>query len=150
MSEQSAIPEGRVAGIDFGLRRIGIAVCDAHRILASPHGVHQPTGDADAEAGFFRTFAEDESIVGFVVGLPLNADGTPSRMSAEAERFGAWLSSVVGLPVEFQDERYTSAEAAGKLAGTGLTRGRKKKVSDAIAAQILLSDWMDRVRRTSP
>jgi putative Holliday junction resolvase len=82
-----------------------------------------------------------------VVGLPLNTDGTPSRMSNEAEKFGGWLAAATGLPVEFQDERYTSAEAAGRLAGSGLTRGRKKQVSDAIAAQILLSDWMDRAGR---
>lgn len=144
MSGIPSIPPGRVAGIDFGLKRIGIAVCDASRILASPFAVHEPTADIDREAAFYRSLAAEEAIVAFVVGLPLNADGTPSRMSNEAEKFGAWLSTATGLPVEFQDERYTSAEAAGKLAGSGLTRGRKKQVSDAIAAQILLADWMDR------
>ena len=147
MSGGSSIPSGRVAGIDFGLRRIGIAVCDASRILASPFSMHEPTGNVDREAAFYRSFAAEEGIVAFVVGLPLNADGTPSRMSNEAEKFGSWLAATTGLPVEYQDERYTSAEAAGKLAGSGLTRGRKKRVSDAIAAQILLADWMDRVGR---
>ena len=72
------------------------------------------------------------------------------RIGAEAEKFGGWLAAATGLPVAFQDERYTSAEAAGKLAGTGLSRGRKKRVSDAIAAQILLTDWMDRSRSSAP
>lgn len=144
MSGPPSIPSGRVAGIDFGLKRIGIAVCDASRILASPWAMHEPTGDVDRERSFYRSLADEERLVGFVVGLPLNADGTPSRMSKEAERFGGWLAAATGLPVEFQDERYTSAEAAGKLAGSGLTRGRKKRLSDAIAAQILLADWMAR------
>ena len=146
----SGIPSGRVAGIDYGQKRIGIAVCDACRILASPLRVREQTGDPVAEAAFYRGLAAEEQIVGFVVGLPLNADGTASRMSGEAEKFGGWLAAVTGLPVAFQDERYTSAEASGRLAGTGLTRGRKKRVSDAIAAQILLSDWMDRMRSVSP
>jgi len=147
MSGPPSIPPGRVAGIDFGLKRIGIAVCDASRILASPWAMHEPTGDVDREGAFYRSLAAEEDLVGFVVGLPLNADGTPSRMSNEAERFGGWLAAATGLPVEFQDERYTSAEAAGKLAGSGLTRRRKKQVSDAIAAQILLADWMARAGR---
>ena len=147
MTAAPSIPPGRVAGIDFGLKRIGIAICDASRILASPFSVHAPSGDVEREAAFYKSLAADEGVVGFVVGLPLNADGTPSRMSNEAEKFGGWLAASTGLPVEFQDERYTSAEAAGKLAGSGLTRGRKKQVSDAIAAQILLSDWMDRAGR---
>jgi putative Holliday junction resolvase len=143
------IPTGRVAGIDYGLRRIGVAVCDASRILASPLLVHEPRRDPGAEEAFYRKLASDEQLVGFVVGLPLNADGTASRMSAEAEKFGGWLAAATGLPVAFQDERYTSAEAAGRLAGTGLSRGRKKQVSDAIAAQILLTDWMDRSRSST-
>ena len=137
------IPEGRVAGVDYGRRRIGIAVCDTHRILSSPLCVRQTTGDKQADAAFFRTLAADEGIVGFVVGLPVHADGTDSRMSVEVERFGAWLAMETGLPVVFHDERYSSREAAGLLAGSGLSRGRKKERSDAIAAQVVLSSWLD-------
>jgi release factor glutamine methyltransferase len=81
--------------------------------------------------------------VGFVVGLPLHADGAASTMSTEAERFGAWLGRATGLPVVFQDERYTSHEAAGMLGGVGLSRGAKKSMSDAVAAQVILRSWMD-------
>jgi putative Holliday junction resolvase len=137
------IPAGRVAGVDYGRRRIGVAVCDAHRILASPLCVRLTAGDAAADAEFFRRLVADERLVGFVVGLPVHADGTDSRMSVEVERFGGWLRGVTGLPVVFHDERYSSREAAGLLAGSGLSRGRRKERSDAIAAQVVLSSWME-------
>lgn len=137
------IPAGRVAGVDYGRRRIGVAVCDARRILASPLCVRQTTGDRTADAVFFRTLADQESLVGFVVGLPVHADGTDSPMSIEVERFGAWLARTTGLPVAFHDERYSSREAAGLLAGSGLTRGRKKQRSDAVAAQVVLAAWLE-------
>jgi putative Holliday junction resolvase len=139
----ATIPAGRVAGVDYGRKRIGVAVCDAHRILASPLCVRQTTGDARADAAFFRKLAADESLVGFVVGLPVHADGTDSRMSVEVERFGGWLTAQTGLPVVFHDERYSSREATGLLAGSGLSRGRKKERTDAIAAQVVLSSWLD-------
>jgi len=138
------IPAGRVAGIDYGRRRIGVAVCDACRIIASPLCLHETSGDHVADAAFFARLVEQEDLVGFVVGLPLHADGSPSGMSAEVERFAAWLGRVTALPVAFQDERLTSHEAAGKLAGVGLSRGQKKSRSDAVAAQVILTSWLER------
>ena len=142
LSEQ--IPAGRVAGIDYGRRRIGVAICDAARIIASPLCVRETSGDQAADAAFFRKLLADEEVGGIVVGLPLHADGGASEMSAEAARFGAWLRKVTGLPVAFQDERFSSHEAAGRLAGVGLTRAGKKKRSDAVAAQVLLAAWLER------
>jgi putative Holliday junction resolvase len=137
------IPAGRVAGVDYGRRRIGVAICDAERIICSPLCVRHTTGDAAADAAFFRDLAAAERIVGFVVGLPVHADGTDSAMSVEVERFGAWLGRTTGLPVAFHDERYSSREAAGMLAGVGLTRGRKKARADAVAAQVVLQSWLE-------
>ena len=111
----TGIPQGRVAAVDYGRKRIGIAICDVHRILASPLCVRQSTGDAGADAAFFRKLAAEESVAGFVVGLPVHADGTDSRMSVEVERFGAWLAAETGLPVVFHDERYSSREASGQI-----------------------------------
>ena len=145
------IPQGRVAGIDYGRKRIGIAICDAARIIASPFAMHEPTGDDQAEAAFYRRLVGDEEIVGFVVGLPIHADGSDSKMSVEVEKFAAWLAAATAVPVVFQDERFTSIEAAGKLTGHGFSRGRKKARTDAIAAQILLSDWLEsQTARTAP
>lgn len=140
-----ALPRGRVAGIDYGRRRIGVAVCDAERIIASPLCIRETSGDHAADAAFFQSLSHDESLVGFVVGLPLHADGTQSGMSREAERFATWLKRVTGLPVVLQDERYTSHEADGMLAGIGLSRQQKKSRSDAVAAQLVLRGWMEAV-----
>jgi putative Holliday junction resolvase len=120
------IPPGRVAAVDYGRKRMGIAICDAERIIASPWPMRQPTGDPTAEAAYFRRLVAEESIVGFVVGLPVHADGSDSRMSVEVEKFAGWLGETTGRPVTFQDERYTSVEAAGMLAGLGLSRGRRR------------------------
>ena len=139
----AVIPEGRVAGVDYGRKRIGIAVCDAHRILSSPLCVRQTVGDKTADAAFFRKLATEEVIVGFVVGLPVHADGSDSKMSVEVERVGGWLATATGLPVAFHDERYSSREASGLLAGSGLSRGRKKERADAVAAQVVLSSWLE-------
>jgi putative transcription antitermination factor YqgF len=136
------LPRGRVAGIDYGRKRIGVAVCDAERIIASPLCVRETSGDQAADAAFFQQLVRGEDLVGFVVGLPLHADGSSSGMAQEAERFGGWLGRSTGLPVVFQDERYTSHEAASLLAGAGLSRGQKKRRSDAIAAQLVLQGWM--------
>jgi len=137
------LPAGRLAGVDYGRRRIGVAICDAERIICSPLCVHQTAGDRDADAAFFRRLVADESIAGFVVGLPVHADGTDSAMSVEVERFGGWLARCTGVPVVFHDERYSSREAAGMLAGVGLTRGGKKARADAVAAQVVLQSWLD-------
>jgi putative Holliday junction resolvase len=139
----NSLPAGRLAGIDYGRRRIGVAICDAERIICSPLCVHQTSGDREADAAFFRKLAGAESIAGFVVGLPVHTDGSDSVMSVEVERFGSWLGRITGLPVVFQDERYSSREAAGMLAGVGLTRGRKKERADAVAAQVVLQSWLD-------
>lgn len=138
-----SLPAGRLAGVDYGRRRIGVAICDAERIICSPLCVHQTSGDRDADAAFFRRLVAEESIAGFVVGLPVHADGTTSEMSAEVERFGGWLGRTTGVPVTFHDERYSSREAAGLLAGVGLSRGRKKARADAVAAQVVLQSWLD-------
>jgi putative Holliday junction resolvase len=65
-------------------------------------------------------------------------------MSAEVEAFARWLSDATDRPVTFQDERYTSREAAGLMRPAQLTRGRKKARHDAVAAQVILSNWLER------
>ena len=138
------LPPGRLAGIDYGRRRIGVAICDAERLIASPLEVRQTSGDQAADGRFFRELVAREDIVGFVVGLPIHADGRDSEMSAEVEAFAQWLADPTGRPVTFEDERYTSREAAGLMRPARLTRGRKKARHDAVAAQVILSNWLER------
>lgn len=141
---------GRLAAIDYGRRRIGVAICDAERILASPLCVHETTGDRTADGRFFSQLVAAEQIAGFVVGLPLHADGSTGTMADEARSFGTWLARTTERPVVFHDERYTSHEAAGRLAGVGLTRQRRKTRLDAVAAQVILATWLEAARSRSP
>ncbi len=144
-----SLSAGRVAGIDYGRRRIGVAICDAEWILASPLCVHETTGDREADARFFSRLAREQGIAGFIVGLPLHADGTAGLMATEARHFGTWLGRITGLPVAFPDELFTPHAAAGRLAGVGLSRQRRKARVDAVAAQVILATWLDAARSTA-
>ena len=144
------LPPGRLAGIDYGRRRIGIAICDARRLIASPLEVRETSGDRSADGRFFCDLVAREEIAGFVIDLPIHADGRGSEMSAEVERFGQWLTETTDRPVSFQDERYTSREAAGLLRPARLTRGRKRSRQDAVAAQVILSSWLEQQAASPP
>lgn len=140
--ESPETPPGRVAGIDFGSVRIGIAVTDRRRTLASPYETYTRRGPA-ADAQRFQRLAADEGLVRFVVGLPVHLDGRESQKSAEARQFGQWLEKTTGLPVEFFDERFTTAHADEILSAAELTSKRRKERRDMLAAQILLVSWME-------
>ena len=96
-------PQGRLIGIDFGQRRVGIAICDPTQTIASPLDVYTRESEI-ADAKYFRQLAEQEQPVGFVVGLPLHVSGDESEMSVAARSFGKWLSDLTGIPVTFYDE----------------------------------------------
>jgi putative Holliday junction resolvase len=134
--------EGRLAGIDFGTVRIGIAVTDSDRRLASPYENYTRRG-ADGDARYFRQLVGAENIVAFVVGLPVHGSGEESQKSIESRRFGQWLTEITGLPVRYYDERYTSVQAEQSLLGAQMTRKRRKKRLDMVAAQIMLAAYLE-------
>ncbi len=140
--EQRVWPtSGRLAGVDYGTVRVGVALTDPGRTLASPCDTYAVRGPA-ADAAYFRQLASQERLVGFVVGLPVHTHGGESQKSMEARRFGAWLVEVTGLPVEFYDERYTSVEAEQLLEAAGLTKKKRKARLDRLAAQIMLNSYL--------
>jgi len=140
---------GRLAGIDYGTVRIGIAVTDFEQRLASPYENYTRRGE-DADARYFQRFAEEERIDRFIVGLPVHISGNESAKSLEARRFGDWLAKVTGKPVEYFDERYTSSEAEQLLLGMQLTKKRRKEKLDKLAAQILLTAYLESHQRGQP
>ena len=135
-------PTGRLAGIDFGTVRIGIAVTDLDRRISSPLE-NYTRGGIDQDARRFRRLVEEERIAGFVVGLPVHGGGEESRLSQAARKFGAWLSEISGLPVEFHDERFTSLEAEQLLQHAGLSKKRRRGRLDMLAAQIMLAAYLE-------
>lgn len=147
MSGQPSFP-GRVAGIDFGTVRIGIALSNPERTIASPLENYTRRGpERDAER--FRRLAADERIALFVVGLPIHLDGGESPKSIEARLFGRWLAETTSIPVEFFDERFTSREAEDFLLAADMTRKRRKKRMDMLAAQIMLSAYLEQAASQS-
>ena len=133
---------GRIAGIDFGTVRIGIALSNPERTIASPVENYTRQGPPQ-DAGRFQRLVVEEDVTLFVVGLPVHLDGRESPKSIEARRFGQWLAQVTGVPVEFFDERYTSVEAEHYLLAAGLTSRHRRKRMDKVAAQIMLSAYLE-------
>jgi putative holliday junction resolvase len=135
-------PLGRVAGIDFGTVRIGIAISDPGRSIASPLENYTRRG-LEQDARRFQRLVAEEGITLFVVGLPIHLDGQESKISQEARQFGQWLGELTGIPVEFFDERFTSHEAEQHLLAADMTRKRRKQRLDMLAAQIMLVAYLE-------
>ena len=137
--------EGRIAAVDYGQVRVGLAITDAAQSISSPYENYQRR-NTDDDAAYFREFVVEEQVVGLVVGLPVHPSGDESEKSKEARRYGDWLADVTGVPVRFYDERYSSAAAERFLAIGGLTSKQRKKRRDMLAAQIILSAYLESPR----
>jgi putative holliday junction resolvase len=132
----------RIAGIDYGTVRIGIATADLSVGIAGPYETYTRRSER-LDAEYFRRLASEERIGRFVVGLPVHTSGNESQKSAEARSFGKWLEETAGVPVEYFDERYTSSEAEQMLLAAGLTKKRRKERLDQLAAQIMLTAYLE-------
>lgn len=139
------LPPGRIAGIDFGTVRIGIAISDANRSIASPYETFTRRG-LDADRARFRRLVEEEQVAGFVVGLPVHLDGRESVKSVEARKFGQWLAETTGVEVVYFDERFTTHEAQLHLAGAQLSKKQRKARLDKLAAQIMLTAYLEKLQ----
>jgi putative Holliday junction resolvase len=133
----------RVLAIDYGDKRIGLAVSDPTGTIASPAGhVVRRAGKRPPIATLIARGAELEA-QGYVVGLPLDDQGEETPRSAEVRHIAAELEKRTGLPVQLVDERYTTAAALRAVrAMGGTTRDRKGDV-DALAATVLLQHALD-------
>ncbi len=139
-------PGMRFLGIDFGEKRIGLAISDPDGRLAVPLSTLERRNDRSA----LRQIAEiarQEGIERLVLGEPVDLYGRRGEIAGRARRFGARLAEMTGLPVEWVDETLTSVEAAGRLRQAGVDTRREPGRIDAVAAQILLQDALDRDAR---
>ncbi len=138
----------RVLGIDYGARRIGLALSDATATLASPWRLLQrPPSEAATlrlmleEIGVLA--ADDDGLEAVVVGWPRRLDGSPTHQTAVVETFARALEAAVALPVVLQDERLSSREAESRLATREPDWRKRKAKLDAAAAAIILQDYLD-------
>lgn len=132
----------RIAGIDYGTVRIGIALADLDVGIAGPHETYTRR-NAEQDAAYFRQLVADERLTRLVVGLPVHLDGNESQKAREARAFGIWLKQITGIPVEYFDERFTSTEAQAILGHAQLTKKRRKARVDQLAAQIMLTAYLE-------
>lgn len=143
----------RAVGIDFGLRRIGVAVSDASRVLARPlETLQRPTGGDETKAVHLvldvlqRLDREGDPADTLVVGLPRRLDGSPNDQTPLVERFVARLRAATPIAVVLQDERLSSHEAESRLAERERDWRKRKARLDAAAAAVILQDYLDAER----
>lgn len=137
---------GRLAGIDYGTRRIGLAVSDARQRIASPMDVLSGKGRPDRDATAVVSWASEQAIVGYVVGMPFNMDGSVGPQARLTEAFIAQLRIQAGCPVHAWDERLSSYQADELLETLPGARTRKRRGRDALAAQVILQSFLDAQR----
>ena len=133
----------RYIGIDYGIKRTGIAVSDPLRVFATA----LDTVDSTKIIDYLQKYAQKETISRFVLGFPVNMDGTPSEAQAHVKGFiGKLEKAFPGIPVSLEDERFTSVLAHRVMIDGGMkARDRRDKASvDKISAAIILQSYMDR------
>jgi putative Holliday junction resolvase len=138
----------RVVGIDYGRKRIGLALSDATGLLARPwktiparRGPAQVAADVLTEIEGLRR--EGEDVAAIVLGLPRRLSGEPNEQTPVVEALAAGLRAVTALPVVLQDERLSSREAESLLARREKDWRRRKPLIDAAAAAVILQDYLD-------
>jgi putative holliday junction resolvase len=137
-----------VLGIDYGARRIGLALSDATATLASPWRLLQrPPSEAETLRVMIKEIttlaADDDGLAAVVVGWPRRLDGSPTHQTALVEAFASALRSRIDVQVVLQDERLSSHEAETRLAARESDWRKRKARLDAAAAAIILQDYLD-------
>jgi putative Holliday junction resolvase len=132
----------RVLGVDFGTKRVGLALSDTLRITAIPHST-VPRADAVAEV---MNLVKEMDVGTIVVGLPTGLSGEEGMSASEARRLADELGSATGVDVVLVDERYTSRIAESSLLQTGMKRRQRREKKDQVAAALILKDYLDNLR----
>jgi putative Holliday junction resolvase len=133
----------RAVGIDFGSKRVGVAVSDATGTLASPHSVLQRSrSHAEDHRKIAAVVAEYEASV-VVVGHPLSLDGTSGPAARLVEAEVDELRSTLDVPVELYDERFTTVTADRSMLERNMKADARRKVVDQVAAAVLLQSWLE-------
>jgi putative Holliday junction resolvase len=132
-------------GIDFGEKRIGLAVSDPTNTVATPLETLVRRAGKRPPYRAMAALAEEHEVGRLVVGLPLGLDGEENEWCAEVRAMAEKLASAIGLPVAWVDERLTSVRAERAIRSSGLSRSKREERGrvDAAAAQLILQAWLD-------
>jgi putative holliday junction resolvase len=138
----------RVLGIDYGARRIGLALSDATATLASPwRMLHRPPSEQETMRMLITEIAaltsDADGLEAVVVGWPRRLDGSPTDLTPIVETLARSLKAQIAVPVFLQDERLSSTEAESRLARREKDWRKRKQQLDAAAAAVILQDYLD-------
>ncbi len=132
-------------GLDVGEKTIGVAVSDELGLTAQGVTViRRVSKKADLKA--LSDLVAERAVEGLVIGMPRNMDGSMGPKAREAQRFGEWVGEALGLPVEYADERLTTVVAQRALLEADVSRAKRRRVIDQLAASIILQGHLDRHR----
>jgi len=134
---------GRVAAIDLGKARVGVAVSDELGVCAHPRPALDG-GNRRAVLEALTGLAREEGVKRFLVGMPLELDGREGPAARKALAFAQALADAAGVEVEMVDERLSTVEASRRLREGGVSARRAKPRVDGAAAAVLLQSWLDR------
>ena len=129
-------------GIDFGEKRVGLALSDRLNLIASPYKTLQYISENDLISEI-KKIVIDKEIEVFVIGLPLNMKGEDSDQTKKVRRFKNLLS-ILGLPIIYEDERFSSIIARNSLVLQNVKTGHNKSEIDRTAAAIILQQYLDK------
>jgi putative Holliday junction resolvase len=132
---------GRIMGLDYGTRRIGVAMSDALHLIARPFAVLE--ANTDRLRSEVRSLAEEHEVELIVVGLPVNLSGGDTPSTIGARQLASLVADATGLPVKLSDERYTTKTAEQVLIGANVRREDRKQVIDKVAAAVMLQHYLD-------
>ncbi len=134
----------RYLAIDYGSRRLGLAMCDPEQTLVSPLcRLHHDPGRPHQSISQIQKLIAEHRVEALVVGLPLNMDSSEGEQARQTRVFADQLRRVIDLPLHFQDERLSSAAADELLDQMDLTSKQRKERRDALAACDILQDFLD-------
>jgi putative Holliday junction resolvase len=139
----------RYLAIDHGQKRTGLAICDASETLVSPHSVIETASERELLTRILAVIRQ-ERIETVVIGLPFNMDDTEGPRAKKVRHFASLLNQHIACPILFHDERLSSFEAEHLSVGLELTRKKKKKRLDAIAAAAILNSFLEQKRTNGP
>lgn len=136
----------RILGVDYGERRVGLALSDPTATIAQPLPTLMRRRGKRPPVQAVADIAREHEVVMAVIGLPLTLEGSESEWTAEVRAFGNALAERAGIPVEFIDERFTSVRAEQAVRSSGLRKSQREEKSriDAAAAILILQAFLDR------
>jgi putative pre-16S rRNA nuclease len=134
---------GRLLAVDWGERRIGLALSDERQVIARPLVTLTRRPGKRFPMRRLITLAREHAVRGVVVGLPLTADGTEGGAAREARALARDIGRQAGLPVALWDERFTTARALRTARATGRPPRAQRAIVDALAAAVLLQHYLD-------